>query len=254
MEIQEKTAFVTGAASGLGLAATRALVAGGAKVLMFDRDEERLLEAAASVAGEVAWQAGDITDEQSVQRAVDSAIQQFGGLHININCAGIGGAAKTVGRDGPMPLDMFRRIVDVNLIGTFNVLRLCAAAMCQRELEGDADRGVIINVASVAAFDGQRGQAAYSAAKGGLVGMTLPIARDLARDQIRIMTVAPGVFSTPMMQAAPEQVRDALVQSIQYPKRMGLPEEFADLALSIVRNRYLNGEVIRLDGGVRMPP
>ena len=174
-------------------------------------------------------------------------------MHVNINSAGIGAAAKTVGRDGPMPLAQFQRVIGVNLVGTFNVLRLCAAAMQKNDPQtGDGERGVIINVASVAAYDGQMGQAAYSASKGGIVAMTLPIARDLARDGIRVMTVAPGIFATPLMQASPQPVKDALIDMIQFPKRMGQPEEFADVAVYIVNSSYLNGEVIRLDAAIRM--
>lgn len=253
MQLKEKTAFVTGAASGLGLAAARRLVAEGANVMMFDLDAEKV-QAQASMLGEQAiWTSGDVSDEQQVQAAIDKTLLQFGTLHININSAGIGAAAKTVGRDGPMNMEQFSRVIRVNLLGTFNVLRLCAAVMVKNEpLNEDKERGVIINVASVAAYDGQMGQAAYSASKGGIASMTLPVARDLARDGVRVMTVAPGIFATPLLMASPQPVKDALVDMIQFPKRMGLPDEFADMAIHIIRCAYLNGEVIRLDAGIRM--
>lgn len=253
MQLKQKTAFITGAASGLGFAAAQRFVAEGASVMMFDLDAVRVQEAAEQLGPAASWAAGDVTDEAQVQAAVDQTLTKFGGLHVNVNSAGIGAAAKTLGRDGPMPLEQFSRVVRINLLGTFNVLRLCAAAMQKNPSQtGDDERGVIINVASVAAYDGQMGQAAYSASKGGIVSMSLPIARDLAREGIRVMTVAPGIFSTPLMQASPQPVKDALVDMIQFPKRMGLPEEFADVAAYIVTSSYLNGEVIRLDAGIRM--
>ncbi len=254
MELQGKTAFVTGAASGLGLAAARRLSEEGANVLMFDRDEARVQQAAGLLGERVLWAAGDVSDEEAVSRAIEQAVSRFGGIHINLNCAGIGSAGKTVGRDGPMALDAFSRVVQVNLIGTFNVLRLCAEQMCRNDDgEVDGERGVIINVASIAAWDGQMGQAAYSASKGGIVSMTLPIARDLARQGVRVMTVAPGIFETPLMSGLPDAVKEALTSIIEFPNRMGVPEEFADMAMHIIRNRYLNGESIRLDAAIRMP-
>lgn len=254
MQLQDKTAFVTGAASGLGLAAARRLSEEGANVLMFDRDEARVQQAADLLGERVLWAAGDISDEEAVSQAIEQAVSRFGGIHINLNCAGIGNAGKTVGRDGAMALDAFSRVIQVNLIGTFNVLRLCADQMCQNgDGEADGERGVIINVASIAAWDGQMGQAAYSASKGGIVSMTLPIARDLARQGVRVMTVAPGIFETPLMSSLPDAVKDALTSIIEFPSRMGVPEEFADMAMHIIRNRYLNGESIRLDAAIRMP-
>lgn len=253
MQLKQKTAFITGAASGLGLAAAQRFIAEGANVMLFDLDTERVKAVADELGSGASWAAGDVSNEEQVQAAVQKAVDTFGGLHINVNSAGIGAAGKTVGRDGPMPLEQFQRVIRVNLLGTFNVLRLCAAAMRSNAAQTDDDeRGVIINVASVAAYDGQIGQAAYSASKGGIVSMTLPIARDLARDGIRVMTVAPGIFSTPLMQASPQPVKDALIDMIQFPKRMGMPEEFADLAVHIVSSSYLNGEVIRLDAAIRM--
>lgn len=253
MQLQEKTAFVTGAASGLGLAAAKRLVAEGCNVMMFDLDADKVREQAAMLGKSAIWAAGDVSDESQVQAAVEQTLTEFGAIHININSAGIGAAAKTVGRDGPVAMDQFTRVIRVNLLGTFNVLRLCAAAMVRNQpLNEDNERGVIVNVASVAAYDGQMGQAAYSASKGGIASMTLPIARDLARDGVRVMTVAPGIFATPLLMASPQPVKDALVDMIQFPKRMGLPDEFADMAVHIIRCAYLNGEVIRLDAGIRM--
>lgn len=253
MQIREKTAFITGAASGLGLAAAQRFVAEGARVFMFDLDAERVAAQAEALGDQAGWASGDVSNEQDVKTAIDKAVSQFGAIHVNVNSAGIGSAGKTVGREGPLPLEQFNRIINVNLIGTFNVLRLCAAQMAsQPAVNDDDERGVIVNVASVAAYDGQMGQAAYSASKGGIVSMTLPIARDLARSGIRVLTVAPGIFATPLMEASPQPVKDALVDMIQFPKRMGAPSEFADMALKIVQCSYLNGEVIRLDAGIRM--
>jgi 3-hydroxyacyl-CoA dehydrogenase / 3-hydroxy-2-methylbutyryl-CoA dehydrogenase len=255
MQLKEKTAFITGAASGLGLATARCFIDSGANVLLFDLDAARVEAAAAELGECAAWAAGDVSDEGQVQAAIARAVEKFGAIHINVNSAGVGSAAKTVGRDGPMALEQFNRIIRINLIGTFNVLRLCAAAMtANKPVNDDGERGVIVNVASVAAYDGQMGQAAYSASKGGIVSMTLPIARDLAREGIRVMTIAPGIFSTPLMQASPQAVKDALVDMIQFPKRMGIPEEFGEMAKTIVESSYLNGEVIRLDAGIRMAP
>ncbi|MDP2127494.1 MAG: SDR family NAD(P)-dependent oxidoreductase [Pseudohongiella sp.] len=253
MQLQEKTAFVTGAASGLGLATAKRLVAEGVRVMMFDLDAQKVQQQASLLGDKAIWAAGDVSDEAQVQSAVEKTLENFGALHININSAGIGAAAKTVGREGPMAMEQFTRVIRVNLLGTFNVLRLCAAAMVKNHpLNEDNERGVIVNVASVAAYDGQMGQAAYSASKGGIASMTLPIARDLARDGVRVMTVAPGIFATPLLMASPQPVKDALVDMIQFPKRMGMPEEFADMAVHIIRCAYLNGEVIRLDAGIRM--
>lgn len=253
MQIEEKTAFITGAASGLGLAAAQRFVAAGARVFMFDLDAARVQSQAQALGDKADWAAGDVSNEQDVKAAIEKAVKKFGAIHINVNSAGIGSAGKTVGRDGALPLDQFTRIINVNLIGTFNVLRLCAAQMAsQPTVNDDDERGVIVNVASVAAYDGQMGQAAYSASKGGIVSMTLPIARDLARSGIRVVTVAPGIFATPLMEASPQAVKDALVDMIQFPKRMGAPSEFADMAMKIVQSSYLNGEVIRLDAGIRM--
>lgn len=254
MELVNKTAFITGGASGLGLATAQHFIAAGANVMLFDLNAQALQEAGQQLGENAHWYAGDVADEQAVQTAIDSAMEKFGAIHINVNAAGIGGAARTVGKNGPMALAKFEHIVRVNLIGTFNVLRLCAERMQGNEVQNDdGERGVIINVASIAAFDGQTGQAGYAASKGGIVAMTLPIARDLAPRGIRVMTIAPGVFETPLLAAAPDEVRDPLIAITQFPKRLGNPVEFAQQVAHIVTCNYLNGETIRLDAGIRMP-
>jgi len=254
MELQGKTAFITGGASGLGLATAKNFVKAGARVFLYDLNAEALEVAAGQLGESVAWHAGDVADEDAVKAAIAKAQQVFGTVHVNVNSAGIGGAARTVGKDGAMPLARFEHIVRVNLIGTFNVLRLCAEVMQLNEPQTeDNERGVIINVASIAAFDGQTGQAGYAASKGGIVAMTLPIARDLAKRGVRVMTVAPGVFETPLLARAPEEVREPLIAITQFPKRLGNPDEFAAEVVHIVRCSYLNGETIRLDAGIRMP-
>lgn len=254
MELQGKTAFITGGASGLGLATAENFVAAGARVFLFDLNAEKLSEAAAQLGDAAAYAVGDVADEEAVAAAIAQAREKFSTIHINVNAAGIGGAARTVGKDGAMPLAKFEHIVRVNLIGTFNVLRLCAEVMQDNGAQSeDGERGVIINVASIAAFDGQTGQAGYAASKGGIVAMTLPIARDLARQGIRVMTVAPGIFETPLLAAAPDEVRESLIAITQFPKRLGNPVEFAAEAAHIVECGYLNGETIRLDAGIRMP-
>lgn len=249
MEIQGTTALVTGGASGLGLATVRALRGAGARVVALDlpsASTDELEQAGAE------FVAADVSDEAGVQTAVDAA-NSDGALRIVVNCAGIGNGIKTTGRSGPFPLADFERVIRVNLIGTFNVIRLAATAMVGNELVGE-ERGVIVNTASVAAFDGQMGQAAYSASKGGIVGMTLPIARDLASLAIRVMTVAPGLFRTPLLSIIPEEAQDALGAQVPHPARLGHPDEFARLVSSIIENPMLNGEVIRLDGALRLPP
>ncbi|CAN0524529.1 MAG: 3-hydroxyacyl-CoA dehydrogenase [Pseudohongiellaceae bacterium] len=254
MDLQNKTAFITGGGSGLGLATARLLVANGARVMLFDRNADALGEAAAELGDACRVHAGDVADEAAVQAAVNEAVAAFGTIHINVNSAGIGGAARTVGRDGAMPLAKFEHIVRVNLIGTFNTLRLCAEVMQGNEPQSDdGERGVIINVASIAAFDGQTGQSGYAASKGGIVSMTLPIARDLSKLGIRVMCIAPGVFETPLLAGAPEEVRQPLIAITQFPKRLGEPDEFAAEVAHIINCSYLNGETIRLDAGIRMP-
>lgn len=254
MDLKGKTAFITGGASGLGLATAENFIAAGANVLLYDLNAEQLEQQANRLGAQASWYAGDVADEAAVAAAVAKAKAEFGTIHINVNSAGIGGASRTVGKNGPMPLDKFEHVVRVNLIGTFNVLRLCAEVMQQNDVQTeDQERGVIINVASIAAFDGQTGQAAYAASKGGIVAMTLPIARDLAKRGVRVMTIAPGVFETPLLAKAPDEVRDPLIAITQFPKRLGNPVEFAEEVAHIVNCSYLNGETIRLDAGIRMP-
>ena len=254
MDITNKVALITGGASGLGLATAELFIESGAKVMLLDLNEDNAKAVAEKLGSNSSYVIANVTDETSIQEAVDKTIEDLGSLDIAVNCAGIGSASKTVGRDGAHPLDYFKLVVDINLIGTFNVLRLAAVAMGNNEPNADGECGVIINTASVAAFDGQMGQAAYSASKGGVVGMTLPIARDLARMGIRINTIAPGIFNTPLMNGAPDTVKNPLIEMVQFPKRLGHPEDFASLTKHIVENSYLNGETIRLDGGIRMQP
>jgi NAD(P)-dependent dehydrogenase (short-subunit alcohol dehydrogenase family) len=255
MDPRNKTFLVTGAGSGLGAASARALVRDGARVLLADINEEGG-SAVASELGEAArFVKTDVTSEASVQAAVDAAVATFGALHGGVNCAGIVYGGRVLDRDGnPHSLDDFRRTVEVNLIGTFNAVRLAAQAMARNEPDAEGERGVIVNTASVAAFDGQIGQEAYSASKAGVAGLTLPLARDLAGRGIRVMTIAPGIFETPMMASLPEKVRASLGEQTPFPPRLGRPEEYAELMRHIVGNVMLNGEVIRLDGAIRMAP
>ena len=252
MDIAGKAALVTGGASGLGLATVRKLAAQDASVVVVDLPSSDGERVAAEVPGAV-FVPTDVTDEAQVQEAVGTA-SGLGELAVVVNCAGIGGAARIVGRDGPFPLAMFRKVVEVNLIGTFNVLRLAAAAMVARDVGNDEERGVVVNTASVAAFDGQIGQAAYSASKGGVVGLTLPVARDLAQHRIRVNTIAPGLFLTPLFETLSEEAIAALGAQVPHPPRLGHPEEYAELVAHIVANPMLNGETIRLDGAIRMSP
>lgn len=253
MQIQGQAALVTGGASGLGEATARALAAQGAKVAVLDRNAELAERVAADIGG-VACPC-DITDAASVQAAIDKATAAHGPARILMNVAGIGSAKRVVQRDGSAaPLEDFVRVVNINLIGTYNVSRLFAAACSKLDVLDNGERGVMMFTASVAAFDGQVGQQAYSASKAGLAGMTLPMARDLAQHAIRVCTVAPGLFATPLMKELPEAVQQSLAASIPFPPRLGKPEEFAELACHIVTNGHLNGEVIRLDGALRMAP
>ena len=251
MDINGKVAVVTGGASGLGRATAEMVIANGGQAVLLDRNEALVRQAAEELGPAAHPTVADVTDEASVETAIGAVAERFGNIHINVNCAGIAAAARTVGRDGPLPLAAFSMVIQVNLIGTFNTLRCCAAQMQKND---DDERGVIVNTASVAAFDGQIGQAAYSASKGGVVGMTLPVARDLSRSGIRVCTIAPGIFETPMMIGAPPAVRDPLIEMTQFPKRLGDASEYALLVRQIVENPYLNGETIRIDAGIRMAP
>ncbi len=254
MDIANKGVFISGGASGLGAACARLLVQSGAKVLIADMNSETGTALASELGDAARFVQANVTDEESVQNAVQTAVKEFGGLHIAINCAGIGVAERVLGKNGPGSLASFTKVIQVNLIGMFNTIRLTAAAMANNEPNAGGERGVIINTASVAAFDGQIGQAAYSASKGGIVGMTLPIARELARHGIRVMTIAPGIFDTPLLGTLPEPARISLGQQVPFPPRLGKPSEYAALAKHIIENEMLNGETIRLDGAIRMQP
>ena len=254
MQIEGSVALVTGGASGLGEATVRRLLAGGARALVMDVDVDRGEAMARELGDTVAFARADVSSEEDVSAAVERA-QQLGPLRITVNCAGVGWAARTVTKDGtPHDLDLYRKVVTINLIGTFNVLRLAAAAMSKVEPVADGERGVIVNTASIAAFDGQIGQAAYSSSKAGVVGLTLPVARELASSGIRVVTIAPGTFDTPMLAGLPESAREALGAGIPFPRRVGRAEEYAALVEHVVVNTYINGETIRLDGALRMPP
>ncbi len=253
MKIEGSVALVSGGASGRGEATVRALVAKGAKAVIVDLAEDKGEALAAELGAGVVFRKTNVHDAGEVQAAVDAA-RALGTLRIAVSCAGVGWAARTLKRDGtPHPLDLFQQIIDVNLVGTFNVLRLATSAMSAADAV-DGERGVVINTASIAAYDGQIGQAAYAASKGGVVGMTLPVARDLAKVGVRVCTIAPGTFATPMLATLPEEVRQALAAGLPNPSRLGDPAEFAALVCSIAENGYLNGEVVRLDGALRMPP
>jgi NAD(P)-dependent dehydrogenase (short-subunit alcohol dehydrogenase family) len=250
MDITATAAIVTGGASGLGAATARAFAEAGAQVTIFDRDDVQGGALADEIGG--AFAHVDVTDEASVKDGVAHALARMGRITALVNCAGIAHAIKTVGRDGPHPFEPFRRTLDVNLAGSFNCIRLAAEAMGRNEPDDDGERGAIVNTASIAAFDGQKGQAAYAASKAGIVGMALPIARDLAQVGIRVNTIAPGLFLTPMLLSLPEEAREALAADVTFPRRLGRPEEFARLARFMVETPYLNAECVRLDGALRM--
>jgi NAD(P)-dependent dehydrogenase (short-subunit alcohol dehydrogenase family) len=252
MQIAGSVALVTGGASGLGLATARRLVGAGANVVLLDLPSSPGAAAADELGRAAAFSPGDVTDEVDVAAALDAA-EARGPLRIVVNCAGVGTAGRVIGRNGVLPLEQFTRVVQINLIGTFNVLRLGAERIAAHD-PVDGERGVIVNTASAAAYDGQIGQAAYSASKGGVVGMTLPIARDLADKLIRVMTIAPGLFATPMLAGLPQEAQDSLGAQVPHPSRLGDPDEYAALVEHIVHNPMLNGEVIRLDGAIRMAP
>lgn len=255
MDIRGKAAVVTGGASGIGEGIVRALAGKGARVAIFDLNEARGRALASELGDSAIFAKVNVTDEGSVTAGIAQTMSAFGAIHVCVNCAGLATAHKTYGKGGPFPLADWKTTIDVNLTGTFNVLRLCAEQMAKNEpVNADGVRGVVINTASVAAFDGQVGQAAYSASKGGVVGMTLPVARDLASIGVRVNTIAPGLIDTPLFAALPPDVVDALGKSVLYPKRLGRPEEIAHLAVCLIENDYINGETIRIDGGIRMPP
>ena len=252
MQIKNSVFLVTGGASGLGAATAQMAAAGGAKVVIADLQAEAGEKLAKEIGGK--YCRCDVTSEADGKAAVETALKEFGGIHVLVNCAGIGVAERTVGKEAPHDLARFTKVIAINLIGTFNMIRLAADAMVKAGPNAAGERGVIINTASVAAFDGQIGQAAYSASKGGVVGMTLPIARDLSRNGIRVVTIAPGLFLTPMLLGLPKEAQDSLGKQVPFPSRLGKPEEYASLAKHIVENEMLNGETIRLDGAIRMAP
>jgi NAD(P)-dependent dehydrogenase (short-subunit alcohol dehydrogenase family) len=254
MNLQHAVAVVTGGASGLGEATLRRFVAQGAKAVIVDLNYGRGKAIASELGEAVRYIEADVSSESDMQKAVALATGEFGAINVLVNAAGIGRALKTMGKDGAHPLDQFELVIKVNLIGTFNSIRLCALAMSANTPNEHGEKGVIINTASVAAFDGQIGQAAYSASKGGIVGMTLPIARDLSREGIRVVTIAPGLFDTPLLAGLPEPAKQSLGQQVPFPPRLGQPSEYAQLAQAIVENAMLNGETIRLDGAIRMAP
>lgn len=255
MELNNKVVIVTGGASGLGQATVELLVEKGAKVLIFDLDEEKGEQLVQRLGGQVLFQKVNVTDETSVKSAIDTGVKKFNTIHACVNCAGVGTPGKTISRNGVLPLQQYRQIIEVNLIGTFNVLSLAADIMKENNsVTKSGERGVIINTASVAAFDGQMGQAAYGSSKAGVHGMTLPVARDLSEFGIRVNTIAPGLFMTPMADTLPDNVVDRLASSVEFPKRLGDPREFAELVIFIIEHEYLNAETIRLDGGIRMSP
>ena len=258
MQIHGKTFIVTGGASGLGRASAEAIVAAGGNVVLLDVNAETGKAAEQAIGAKAKFAQADVTSEEQVKAAVDLAVSSFGGLHGAVNAAGIGPAAKVLGRNGPHPLDLFEKTIKVNLIGTFNVIRLAAAVIAQNQppdnASGASGRRVIINTASIAAFDGQIGQPAYAASKGGIVGMTLPIAREFAQLGIRVVTIAPGIFDTPLLAGLPEPARVSLGQQVPFPSRLGRPAEYGALVRHILENEMLNGEVIRIDGALRMAP
>lgn len=255
MKIQGKVCVVTGGASGLGAATAQYLVAQGAKVILVDMNQELGQKLQQQLGENAEFVAVDVIDENQVQQLLNHIEQKYGQLNGLVNCAGIAPSAKVLGRDGLHDLAMFQKVLNINVTGSFNMIRFAAQLMSKYDLAADEEeRGVIVNTASVAAFDGQIGQSAYSASKGAIVGMTLPLARELAREAIRVMTIAPGIMETPMLKALPQQVQDALGQMVPFPPRLAKPEEFAQLVGHIFENGYLNGEVIRLDGAIRMQP
>ncbi|MXN79797.1 SDR family NAD(P)-dependent oxidoreductase [Burkholderia sp. 4701] len=254
MNIDKRVFVVTGAGSGLGAAVARMVVAQGGRVLLADVNADAVAGVARELGASARAVAADVTSEADGQAAIAAALDAFGRIDGLVNCAGVAPGEKVVGRDGPHRLDSFARAVSINLVGTFNMMRLAADAMSKQDADANGERGVIVNTASVAAFDGQIGQAAYAASKAGVAGMTLPVARELARFGIRVVTIAPGIFETPMLTGMPQEVQDSLGKSVPFPSRLGRPDEFAALVRHIAENSMLNGEVIRLDGALRMAP
>jgi NAD(P)-dependent dehydrogenase (short-subunit alcohol dehydrogenase family) len=254
MEIKNSTFIVTGGSSGLGAATVEMVIAAGGNAIIADVNKTQGQALAARLGRQARYVECDVTREDHGKAVVAAALKEFGGVQALVNCAGIAIGEKTVGKEGPHSLEKFSKVVAINLIGTFNMIRLVADAMAKLQANAAGERGVIVNTASVAAFDGQIGQAAYSASKGGIVGMTLPIARDLSRSGIRVMTIAPGIFETPMLMGMPQDVQDALGKIVPFPPRLGRPAEYAQLVKQIAENEMLNGEVIRLDGAIRMQP
>lgn len=254
MEIKGSVAIITGGGSGLGAATAKALVSQGGRVVLVDMVEETGKKTAAELGSAAVFCKTDVTSEADGQNAIAQAQKAFGGLNILVNCAGIGVPGKIVGKDGPMPLSQFAKVVEVNLIGSFNMARLAAAVMVNNTPNAGGERGVIIHTSSIAAWEGQIGQVAYAASKGGVVGMTLPMARDLAKNGVRVVTIAPGIMQTPMLAGLPEKVQESLGAQVPFPSRLGQPTEYADIAMTIIRNAYLNGSVIRVDGALRMSP
>src|SRR5688572_691392 len=254
MQLDQVRAVVTGGASGLGLAVARHFVQHGGKVALLDVNDEKGAAAAAELGGGAVYLRTDVSSEDGVKAALKEAHAKLGGLNVAVSCAGILGAGRVLGKEGPMPLSQFETTVRVNLVGSFNVAKAAADLMQHNTPGEDGERGVIINTASIAAYEGQIGQAAYSASKGGVVSMTLPMAREFARIGVRVMTIAPGVFHTPMVDGMPEQVYQSLCAQVPYPSRLGKPEEYADTVAFILQNRYLNGETIRVDGAIRLQP
>jgi len=252
MQINGKVFLVTGAGSGLGAATAKALAEAGAKVVLADLNREAGEKLAAELGANALFVETDVASEASAKNAIQLALSTFGGLQGLVNCAGVAPAEKVVGKDGPHRLESFAKVININLVGTFNMIRLAADAMIKGEPDAGGERGVIVNTASVAAYEGQLGQAAYAASKGGIVAMTLPVARELARSGIRVVTIAPGIMETPMLMGMPQEVQDSLGKMVPFPSRMGKPAEYASLVKHIAENSYLNGEVIRLDGAIRM--
>ena len=254
MQLSDVRAVITGGASGLGLAVAEYLIAHGGRVTLLDVDADRALAAMSRLGAGVTFQATDVSSESAVTESMAASAEAMGGLNVAVSCAGILGAGRALGRDGAMPLSKFETTIKVNLIGSFNVAKAAAELMQGNTPDDDGERGVIINTASIAAFEGQIGQAAYSASKGGVVAMTLPLAREFARIGIRVVTIAPGVFHTPMVDGMPPEVHDALCAQVPFPSRLGKPSEFADTVGFVLRNAYVNGETLRIDGAIRLPP